>query len=63
MDDHLPSTPDLTGTVDERQRQLAALSRESLTAEWLRQQLDDALRAWSVTETALDISREGRADY
>ncbi|MDF2559204.1 MAG: hypothetical protein K0R99_650 [Microbacterium sp.] len=63
MDDHLPSTPDLTGTVDDRQRQLAALSRESLTAEWLRQQLDDTLRAWSATETELDISREGRADY
>jgi hypothetical protein len=63
MDDHLPSTPDLTGTIDDRQRQLSSLSRESLTAEWLRHQLDEALHAWSETETELDIAREGRADY
>lgn len=63
MDDHLPSTADLTGTVDERRHQLGALPPESLSAAWLRRQLDDALHAWSDAETELDISREGRADY
>jgi hypothetical protein len=63
MTDSHPQPADLTGTVDERQRLLASLPAESLSAAWLRRQLDDALSAWAATETALDISEDGRVDY
>ncbi|MFJ4172816.1 hypothetical protein [Microbacterium sp. NPDC089696] len=54
---------DLFGTVDDRQKRLAALPAESLSAEWLRRQLDSALDAWAVTQTEADIARESHADY
>lgn len=54
---------ELSGTVDDRQRQLASLPTDSLSAEWLRRQLDSALTAWAATQTGLDISMESHADY
>lgn len=63
MNDTHPRPADLSGTVDERRRALASLPAESLSAEWLRRQLDNALSAWAATETALDISEEARVDY
>ena len=57
-------TDDLTGSVDDRIRQLA--QRESagaLSAEWLRRQLDAALLAWADDETTLDIEEESRSDF
>ena len=55
---------DLHGAVDERRRQLAALSSAGpLSAEWLRRQLDAGLDAWAADETALDIDRESRNDF
>ncbi|HEY9308781.1 MAG TPA: hypothetical protein VIP82_13355 [Microbacterium sp.] len=64
MEDPRSHEPDdLTGAVDDRQRQLALLAAESLSAEWLRRQLDNALLAWSAAETEVDISREAHTDY
>lgn len=63
MESTHPQPADLTGTVDERQKTLALLASESLSAEWLRRQLDNALGAWSAAETDLDISREAHVDY
>jgi hypothetical protein len=64
MENPRACTPDdLTGTVDERQKKLSLLAAESLSAEWLRRQLDNALVAWAAAETEVDISREARADY
>ncbi|MGC5171628.1 hypothetical protein ACLQ2Q_13365 [Microbacterium sp. DT81.1] len=54
---------DLTGTADERIRQLELLAGTALSAEWLRRQLDAVLLAWCVDETELDIDREFRVDY
>jgi hypothetical protein len=55
---------DLTGTSDERARQLAALeSNGALTPEWVRRQLDLALSAWGDDEKRLDVDAEGREDY
>lgn len=58
-----PQPDDLTGSVDERLKSLALLATESLTAEWLRRQLENALSAWSVCETELDIAKEAHTDY
>lgn len=55
--------PDLTGTADERVRQLASLTGMTLSAEWLRRQLDATLMAWGADETELDIGRESHVDY
>jgi len=64
MDDPRSDTPDdLAGTVDDRLKQLALLPAESLSAQWLRRQLDNALVAWSGAETEVDISREAHTDY
>lgn len=64
MEDPLAQTPeDLTGTVDERQRRLAQLAPETLSAEWLRRQLDNALIAWAAEETELDIVKDAHTDY
>ncbi|WP_382309637.1 hypothetical protein [Herbiconiux sp. UC225_62] len=58
------STPDdLTGTPDERTKQLAQLSGTSLSGDWLRRQLESALRDWAADESELDIVKESRADY
>ena len=54
---------DLTGTADERIRQLDLLAGTALSAEWLRRQLDAVLLAWCDDETELDIDRESRVDY
>ena len=62
MESH-PELDDLTGSVDERQRRLALLATESLTTEWLRRQLENALSAWAVCETQLDIAKEAHTDY
>ncbi len=53
---------DLTGTADERMRQLASTTGEP-DAAWLRRQLDSALAAWAADETELDVDREARIDY
>ncbi len=55
---------DLTGTADQRARQLAALeATESLSSEWLTRQLKLVLEAWEADETILDINAEGREDF
>lgn len=53
----------LTGSVDQRLWQLSTTPKFAQTAGWLRQQLDSALEAWAKDRTALDIDREGRADF
>jgi hypothetical protein len=59
-----PAVPDdLTGTVDERRRQLDQLAPERLTAEWLRRQLDQALLDWAADVTEVDIQRDSHVDY
>lgn len=64
MDDPRADAPDdLAGTVDDRMKQLALLPAESLSAQWLRRQLDNALVAWSGVETEVDISRDAHTDY
>ncbi|GAA5092383.1 hypothetical protein GCM10025760_20960 [Microbacterium yannicii] len=64
MEDPRADAPDdLTGTVDDRQEQLALLPADALSADWLRRQLDNALAAWSAAETELDISKEAHTDY
>lgn len=59
----MSTPPDLTGTVDERTRQLASTPVEEQTTEWLRRQLDAALVSWSQDRTALDIDEEARTDF
>lgn len=55
---------DLTGTASQRARRLLELESEgSLSAEWLRRQLDLALVAWADDEKTLDIDAEGREDF
>lgn len=56
---------ELTGGVDERVEQLAALdgANQKLSAAWLRRQLDSALRTWAGDETKLDIEAETHVDY
>lgn len=63
MEDATSHPNDLSGTVDDRQKRLASLPAESLSAEWLRRQLDNALAAWALTQTEVDISRESHDDY
>jgi hypothetical protein len=63
MEDATSHLNDLSGTVDDRQKRLASLPAESLSAKWLRRQLDNALAAWAVTQTEVDISRESHVDY
>lgn len=60
---HMTPPGDLTGTADERAKQLDLLAGTALSAEWLRRQLDAALVAWGADETELDIDRESRVDY
>ncbi|MCS5717881.1 hypothetical protein N1027_07005 [Herbiconiux sp. CPCC 205763] len=57
-----PTPADLTGTPDERTRRLAHLV-DAPSAEWLRRQLEAALRDWAADESELDIIKESRADY
>ncbi|AZH80290.1 MULTISPECIES: hypothetical protein [Microbacterium] len=59
----MSTPPDLTGTVDERTRQLASTPVEEQTTEWLRRQLDAALVSWAQDRTALDIDEEARTDF
>lgn len=54
---------DLTGTVDERMRQLEQLSDDEQSTAWLRRQLDGALAAWAADATRLEIDREARSDF
>jgi hypothetical protein len=55
---------DLTGTAGQRARRLLELESDgSLSAEWLRRQLDLALVAWADDEKTLDIDAEGREDF
>jgi hypothetical protein len=55
---------DLTGSSDERVRQLIQLEAEGpLSPEWVRRQLDLALEAWRTDEGILDINAEGREDF
>ena len=62
-DDTTPAAADLSGTADERMKQLEALGESPHTAEWLRRQLDAALLAWADDETELDIDRESHTDF
>lgn len=62
-DDRTAGPSDLSGSVDDRAAQLAALPAHDLSAEWLRRQLDGALAAWAHDRTALDIDREARSDF
>lgn len=59
----MSTPPDLTGTVDERTRQLASTPVEEQTTEWLRRQLDAALVSWAQDRTVLDIDEEARTDF
>ncbi|MFB2596275.1 hypothetical protein ACEXQE_00640 [Herbiconiux sp. P17] len=64
MTSETSATPDdLTGTPDERTKQLAQLADTPLSAEWLRRQLESALLAWAADESELDIVKDSRADY
>lgn len=54
---------DLSGTADDRLRQLAELESIDLPGSWLRRQLHAALSAWADDETRLDIDEEARTDY
>ncbi|NYE19859.1 hypothetical protein [Microbacterium immunditiarum] len=55
---------DLHGTADERRRQLDEHAASgSLSAEWLRRQLDSTLDAWSSDETELDVDKERKVDF
>jgi hypothetical protein len=55
---------DLTGSSEERARQLTRLESEGpLPPEWVRRQLGFALEAWAADQKALDIDAEGREDY
>lgn len=59
-----PTPDDLSGTVDEQQRQLAALvDGGELTAEWLLRQLQRTQAAWAADDTTLDIEQDSRVDY
>ena len=60
-----PSEPaaGLSGSVDQRLRQLSDTPKSEQTAAWLRQQLDSALEAWAKERTALDIELEERSDF
>ncbi|MBF4562391.1 hypothetical protein ITJ43_09575 [Microbacterium sp. VKM Ac-2870] len=59
-----PTPDDLSGTVDEQQRQLAALVEDGeLTAEWLLRQLQRTQAAWAADDTTLDIEHDSRVDY
>lgn len=60
----MPADDDLTGTADERRRQLAQREEAGpLSAQWLRRQLDAALAAWAGDETSLEIDRESHTDF
>lgn len=54
---------DLTGSPDERVKQLQNLPRDAQSPEWLRRQLIAALRGWANDETELFIIKESRVDY
>lgn len=54
---------DLTGSPDERMKQLQTVPHDTQSPEWLRRQLDAALSGWANEETELDIIKESRADY
>lgn len=55
---------DLTGSADERTRQLARLeSDRSLPPDWVRRQLGLVLEAWAADEKTLDINAEGHEDF
>jgi hypothetical protein len=55
---------DLTGTADDRARQLRALAADGpLEAAWLHRQLDLALGTWGEAESELRIAAERREDY
>jgi hypothetical protein len=55
---------DLEGTAAERLDQLSRLADgEGATPEWMRRQLERALRAWAVDQDTLAVLDEGREDY
>jgi hypothetical protein len=59
-----PEPDDLTGTADERTKQLAErVAAAPLSAAWLHRQLVSALAAWAEDETVLDIEQESRVDF
>lgn len=55
---------DLSGTADDRVRQLRDLAAEGpLEAAWLHRQLDLVLGTWGDAESELRIAAERREDY
>lgn len=55
---------DLTGTADERARQLAELAElEALEREWLHRQLELTIAALAQAEDDLRVAAERREDY
>ncbi len=55
---------DLTGTADERARQLASIVATSEPpGDWLLRQLELALAAWARDENELDIDVESKQDF
>lgn len=54
---------DLEGTAAERLDRLTALDSGEVTADWLRRQLERALRDWSADQDTLSVLSEGREDY
>lgn len=64
MADTSMEPPDLHGTADERRRQLNEHAASgSLSAEWLRRQLEATLDAWANDETELDVGKERKVDF
>ncbi len=64
VDNHIAEPPELTGTVDERVRALAALEAAApLPADWLLRELKSSLRAWAEAATRDDIEIEAHVDY
>jgi len=56
---------DLSGTVDERIAELDSIATtgQSMTEEWLRRQLDDALSCWASDASLVVIGTESRVDF
>ncbi len=56
--------PDLHGAADERRRQYDEYTASgSVSAQWLRRQLEATLDAWASDETELDVDKERKVDF
>jgi hypothetical protein len=54
---------DLEGTAAERLDRLERLAAGEATPEWLRRQLERALRDWALDQDTLSVLQEAREDY